>query len=57
MCCDSDRVTMGKQKFPEAEEIIEGMLQREPSQRVAIKDLLEEIAYEINKMFEEELDD
>ena len=41
-------------RFPEVEEIVEKMIRREPEERVEIKDALEMIAAEINKMLEEE---
>jgi hypothetical protein len=41
-------------RFPEAESIIEMMLERNPKRRIEIKDLLEMIAAEINKLLEEE---
>lgn len=39
--------------FPEAENIIDAMLQRDPESRISLKEVLEGIAMEINKMFEE----
>lgn len=51
---EEENIVLSKIKFPEVERIIEGMVRREPEERLAIGDLLEMIAAEINKMLEEE---